>query len=240
MHNNGQQSLLDTILEGKSDQMKARVLEIVIKYGINQDDEAFFLIFVALGYLQVLLETSPVTLEQTFVSFHHDLKQWTTTNLRTLETFSQATSSFQQNQILSQELTTILTKLVEASLELTSRIQKLEVNSVHYQDKSNNLEQTLTKNLSDISAKLKAELIAIMNAQKPKKANPIMIWGSRISLVVIMLLSVNLYWQISQLKSAVKTTEQNSSWVLEKSNRWDCRVFKLKNPQSPECQGIQN
>ena len=64
MKNNGQGSRnsrtqwLDKALEGKPPEIKARVLEIILKMGIDPENE-FFVIFVALGQLQVLIEDSP-------------------------------------------------------------------------------------------------------------------------------------------------------------------------------------
>lgn len=58
-------TLLDLAIRGKDDSFKARVWEIVVQTGIDPDDPAF-LMLVATGRLEVLLEDSPKEMETMF------------------------------------------------------------------------------------------------------------------------------------------------------------------------------
>ena len=63
---------LDKALEGQSPEIKARVLELVLKMGIEPEDE-FFVIFVGMDQLQVLLLEAPEQWQKIFSRFlsHH-------------------------------------------------------------------------------------------------------------------------------------------------------------------------
>ena len=63
---------LDKALEGSPPETKARVLEIILKYKIDPDNE-FFMIFVALGSLQILIEQSPQDWQVLFENFQEEL-----------------------------------------------------------------------------------------------------------------------------------------------------------------------
>lgn len=58
-------TLLDQALEGKDPEFQRRVLQWVVKTGIRENDE-LFLIMVAIGQLQFLLEQSPKDFQQMF------------------------------------------------------------------------------------------------------------------------------------------------------------------------------
>ena len=58
-------TLLDLAIRGKDDAFKARVWEIVVQTGLDPDDPAF-LMMIATGRLQVLLEDSPQEMETMF------------------------------------------------------------------------------------------------------------------------------------------------------------------------------
>jgi hypothetical protein len=58
-------SLLDTALSGKSEEFKRKVLDLVVKTG-TQADDPMFLLLLSTGRLEVLLEETPLALEQLF------------------------------------------------------------------------------------------------------------------------------------------------------------------------------
>ena len=72
---NGKYDVLDQVLSEQEPEKKARVLEIILKYNIDPRDE-FFIIFVALGHLQILMEESPQNWGNLFQSFEGELNQW--------------------------------------------------------------------------------------------------------------------------------------------------------------------
>lgn len=74
---------LDKALEGQSPEIKARVLELILKMGIEPEDE-FFVIFVAIGQLQVLLLEAPERWKEIFSGFIEQLEQLAQTSEKKL------------------------------------------------------------------------------------------------------------------------------------------------------------
>lgn len=84
-------TLLDLAIRGKNDSFKARVWEIVVQTGVDPDDPAF-LMLVATGRLEVLLEDSPKEMETMF-------DQWQTQLYDRLQTYETAAIKGQQKAI---------------------------------------------------------------------------------------------------------------------------------------------
>jgi hypothetical protein len=84
-------TLLDLAIRGKDDAFKARVWEIVVQTGIAPDDPAF-LLMVAMGRLEVLLEDSPKEMETLF-------DQWQTQLYDRLQTYEKVAVKGQQKAI---------------------------------------------------------------------------------------------------------------------------------------------
>ncbi|AFY72003.1 hypothetical protein Pse7367_3779 (plasmid) [Thalassoporum mexicanum PCC 7367] len=104
---------LDKALAGQPTEVKARVLEIILKYDIDPENE-FFMIFVAIGQLITLTETVPDDWQILFRSFTQDLEGWTIQTLQTMEQKARITKDMasmlrQQNTIFS-EFISILSK----------------------------------------------------------------------------------------------------------------------------------
>jgi hypothetical protein len=99
--------LLERMLEGKPDDTKVRVLNLVYRLKINPDDP-FFLVFIAMGYLQTLIEDSPQEWEDTFQQFKEELDEWTSIHLETLETLAKRAESEKNLSDVSSRLATLL------------------------------------------------------------------------------------------------------------------------------------
>lgn len=84
-------TLLDLAIRGKDDAFKARVWEIVVQTGIDPDDPTF-LMMVATGRLQVLLEDNPKEMEAMF-------DQWQTQLYDHLQTYEKVAVKGQQKAI---------------------------------------------------------------------------------------------------------------------------------------------
>ena len=84
-------TLLDLAIRGKDDAFKARVWEIVVQTGIDPDDPAF-LMLVATGRLEVLLEDSPQEMETMF-------DQWQTQLYDRLQTYEKVAIKGHQKAI---------------------------------------------------------------------------------------------------------------------------------------------
>jgi hypothetical protein len=77
------QTLLDKLIEGKSEEFKRKVLELVARTGLEPDDP-LFVVLLATGRLEVLMEETPHALEALFTS-------WTREIRRSLDLVEQAT-----------------------------------------------------------------------------------------------------------------------------------------------------
>ncbi|WP_414552870.1 DUF6753 family protein [Anabaena sp. CCY 0017] len=84
-------TLLDLAIRGKDDAFKARVWEIVVQTGVDPDDPTF-LMMVATGRLQALLEDNPKEMEAMF-------DQWQTQLYDHLQSYEKAAVKGQQKAI---------------------------------------------------------------------------------------------------------------------------------------------
>ncbi|MEM7065959.1 MAG: DUF6753 family protein [Cyanobacteria bacterium P01_B01_bin.77] len=80
----GRVSMLDRALEGATAEAKARVRGVLLRYGIDEDNE-FFMIFVAIGHLLVLVEEAPENWQSFFDDIYGELNQWSSQNRKSLE-----------------------------------------------------------------------------------------------------------------------------------------------------------
>jgi hypothetical protein len=70
--NQAPEDLLAEALKGKTERFKRRVLDFISKSGLSQDDP-LFLVLVATGHLEVMLEEAPDTLQLLFENWNKDL-----------------------------------------------------------------------------------------------------------------------------------------------------------------------
>lgn len=124
--NNGKTAtdLLDRVLLGKPDETKAKVLELVLRLGISPEDE-LFLVMIALGQLQVLVEGAPNDWQALFVEFRGELAEWSEINLETLGSLIRKAEHEQILAEVSSKLVTTLLDLTAYSKELLTRLDKL-------------------------------------------------------------------------------------------------------------------
>lgn len=115
------QDLLDRVLAGQPADVKARVLELVVRLGIDPRDE-LFLIMIALGQLQCLIEDSPNDWQTLFDTFQEELSQWTDTHLETLETLARKAQTEEMLSNTCTELVSSLTRLTTTCNELIARL----------------------------------------------------------------------------------------------------------------------
>jgi chromosome segregation ATPase len=114
---------LDKALEGKPPEIKARVLEIILKMGIDPENE-FFVIFVALGQLQVLIEDSPSEWKDLFEEFREELGEWATTNVETLSHLTHKTQTMERLAQSSERLGDTLNGLAQVCNGLIAQLQE--------------------------------------------------------------------------------------------------------------------
>ena len=164
---------LDKALDGQTASIKARVLDIILKFGIDPENE-FFIIFVALGQLQVLLENSPNELEGVFQSFQSELDQWTDANLKILEAL---VSKAEATDLLAQslkELMSLLSNLTTTCTTLLQRSQTSDQTSPDWTAKLERLIKDLDSSLSHNKQETRRQnetLLHEMGEIKKKLAN---------------------------------------------------------------------
>lgn len=90
---NTAQTLLDKLIEGKSEEFKRKVLELVARTGLGPDDP-LFVVLLATGRLEVLMEETPTALDALFTSWTRELR-------RSLDLVEQATLERQKSAIAS-------------------------------------------------------------------------------------------------------------------------------------------
>ena len=182
---------LDKALDGQSAHIKARVLEIILKYGIDPQNE-FFIIFVALGQLQVLLENSPNEWEGVFQSFQSELDQWTDTNLKILESL---VSKAEATDLLAQslkELMSLLSNLTTTCGTLVQRSQTSDQTSADWMPRLERLIKDLDSSLSHSKQDIRRQnemLLQEMGEIKKKLASTSIDLNRMRWLVVIVLFS---------------------------------------------------
>ncbi|NEP18950.1 MAG: hypothetical protein F6J97_18960 [Leptolyngbya sp. SIO4C1] len=230
-------SALDRVLIHLDDAQKSRVLQLVVRLGIDQDDP-LWLVSLALGQLTVIAEDAPAHWQDLFNDFHSELTAWTQTNLQTLELVAEKGETMQRLSQTSTQLATSLQHLVTACNALTLRLSKSDT-------VSHALSQTLTTfsiqtrngfselniTLSNRDERLTRQLTALESVTKgARRAARRAMWLSTIAF--IFLLGVG--WQQQQLTKQMQTLTQQSEWQLSNILHMAC-TFGAKPETAPEC-----
>ena len=235
---------IDQLLRGRSDTIRANVLSYVVKYKIDPQDE-FFIIFVALGTLETLIETSPQEWQQLFEGFQGELETWSNTNQETLTLISQKASITEELASNSKSLNNSLKAFLEVCEGLIKPLQtanSLLMNSLsQLQTSETELKNSVEKNSNRFS-QLESEVKKLnLTIENQSKSNPLNkkggVWKDNllIGLITTILLMTG-YFGFTQHR-VNQSTNQRVQWLLEKANRLDCRMG-IKKPGSPECKGL--
>jgi len=115
---------LAAALQNESAEHRAKVLEFVLDWDINPNEE-FFLIFAAIGHLKVLIEQAPEDIRQLFKSVLQELDEWSQITTEKLQIDSQhikVTESLAQS---SKALGTALNSLDITSTQLLEQLKSL-------------------------------------------------------------------------------------------------------------------
>ena len=115
---------LASSLQNESAEHRAKVLEFVLDWDINPNEE-FFLIFAAIGHLKVLIEQAPEDIRQLFKSVLQELDEWSQITTEKLQIDSQhikVTESLAQS---SKSLGTALNSLDITSTQLLEQLKSL-------------------------------------------------------------------------------------------------------------------
>jgi hypothetical protein len=111
-------------LQNESAEHRAKVMEFVLDWNINPNEE-FFLIFAAIGHLKVLIEQAPEDIRQLFKSVLQELDEWSKITTEKLQIDTQhikVTESLAQS---SRALGTALNSLDITSTQLVEQLKSL-------------------------------------------------------------------------------------------------------------------
>ena len=236
---------IDKLLAGRSEAIRLNVVEYMLKHDVNPEHE-FFVILVALGTLETLIESSPREWQEIFSLFQGELKEWADSNKETLTLLSQKADITERLASSSESLGKYLTKFLEICEGLISQLQKSNLSSINSQSQSQtlqtefkNLREEHRKELSQLKTKLDKLNSLIENQEKshPPDLRKIWTWKDSVlfSLITTVLLAT-VYLNVGQNR-VVQHNNQIVQWLLYKANRQEC-LAGLKKPGSPECQGF--
>lgn len=220
---------LDRALEGKSDAVKARVLDLILRYGVDPENE-FFMLFVAFGYLQVLVEDAPKSWQSLFENFQRELHQWSQQNLRTLQGIIQQSQTLEELTLSLKELTNLIRSLNSTTQDWRLGLQELK---------------PILKQLSEHSSQTVSDNSALLSRLKRIEARlddqnhlRIWIWSFNFFAAALLMFGVGtIAVGQARLVDAQRVQQQRVNWLLEKANRWECQQG-LKAADSPECQSL--
>ena len=233
----GRVSMLDRALEGATAEAKARVLGVLLRYGIDEDNE-FFMIFVAIGHLLVLVEEAPENWQAFFDDIYGELNQWSSQNRKSLESLKLHTQTSAQLIQSLQRLIASMTasddksnKMLEMLNSLENRLSCTGSNSDSIRRRLNEMSEVIqfssTKhNNTDNSIR---HLQSIINQQN---------WILSVSFWFSLALVIGgcfLWRQNTQLQIQQQEQAEKMEWLLEKANRAECH-YGIKPADDPQCQ----
>lgn len=233
-------TLLDKVLIGLEDSQKARVLELVVRLNIDQEDP-LWLIAIAIGQLQILVEDAPDDWQDLFGSFKEELEQWTTTNLKTLELVAEKGLLMQQLTTSSVQLADVSKHLAAACTALTQRLSTSEKSSLALSTTLRHSFSQMQTGLEQLTTQLKqqhstlSKTIAATNERldhKNSRNDKRWLW-SLLTLIGVAVIG----WQQQQVLSQMATLKQQSEWQLQNILRIACQAG-VKDSESPECHSL--
>ena len=99
---------LNTALDGQPASVKAHVLDFCIKFGVDGQDDDFWVLIAAIGFLHTIVATAPETWQTTLDNFSQQLELWSNSNLKTLSSLTnQAEANAQQAELLNDLITSL-------------------------------------------------------------------------------------------------------------------------------------
>ena len=235
----GRLSMLDRALEDVSPEAKARVRGVLLRYGIEEDNE-FFMIFVAIGHLLVLVEEAPENWQSFFDDIYRELNQWSSQNRRSLESLKQHTQT-------SAELIQTLRLLISSMTISADKSNKMLTMLSSFESRLSNIDK-FSGSASE-NSQLTADRLKQTNRHLGTLANLTsqLTWRLNVSLGFSVLLAVGwgvslwqLNWHMQLIEQlAIQEYQQREKigWLLEKANRADCHDG-IKPPDDPLCKSF--
>ncbi|MCC5624460.1 DUF6753 family protein [Nostoc sp. CHAB 5715] len=220
---NGKDSdLLDRALRDLSPDQRARALDLVLRLGMTDRDDPLFLICLAIGQLQILMQDAPAEWRGTFDQFSTDLQAWTATNLQALAAIANQAEAAADLAEVSKKLTDTLTVLTQHLNERNKQPQTSTKDSRNLQKKLEGLQKNLSQNLNELMAKISPVLTSVESTSNTltglastSKTITLIKWGM-VGLLVLNMGGLYMLWQQQQ------RTSQQLGWLLQKTTRLEC------------------
>ncbi|MGB3791028.1 MAG: DUF6753 family protein [Phormidesmis sp.] len=223
LQSRSRKELISEALEGQSDEVKARVLAIVIRYNVDVRNE-FFLIFVAIGHLLAIVEEAPENWRALFDAFEEKLDAWSERNLKILAAIQQQGEAAERMSQSFLKLTDSLKLSTTKTGELQQDLIKL---SKTLQTLSGSLD-SLNDNSKALASRFSRTEKSIADNQKYQDRSSLFNYGVML-LLLGSLLAIG--WQQFQQSERI-------GWLVEKANREECLTgFRL--PDDPLCAQYQ-
>jgi hypothetical protein len=240
----GRWTMLDRALEGASAEEKARVRGVLLRYGIDEDNE-FFMIFVAIGHLLILVEEAPENWRSLFDDVHLELKQWSQENFKSLESIKQHTQT-------SADLIAVLRRLLDSmknfdsrSAEMLSTLQSLNLKLMAIDNSSDLIQNSSRQALSQLSS-----LESLMELSRSQLGTLVEDGNQRglisnfstafslVTLVLLMISGITTALRLDRQALLIHQQDAQIGWLLDKANRAEC-INGIKSPSDLQCRQYQ-
>lgn len=213
--------LIDTALAHRSIKERARVLDLVRKMGVSEEDD-FWLIFIAIGQLQVLVEDTPVQWQDIFDDFREYLESWSNKNIKLLSLLKQQSINIAK---LDEDTRSLLIAYQENLTQLTTYFKELsdgllQLNAASIQDgnRLDNLQDTNTQLLTQMSAMSKDMTAIKASLHKPHRTSWWLPWGIGAMLFMNIITSIglaNAHNRLDEAGAPNRLNPQSPSQVTE-------------------------
>lgn len=232
---------IDNLLRDRPESIKAHVLEYIVKYDIDPENE-FFIIFAALGTVETFLKKSPQEIQDVFNEFNQEISQWSEANLETLKHLSQKASLTEKLASNSEtlgnslmEFMKVCEKLID-QLQISNRLQTTSLSQLQNSEiELRGLMTQIEKKISQLNSSISRVNSDIEDWRNPNLSKTkTWTWNDNILLSILILgifLGVSQYFNYQNNQD----TNQKVQWLLQKANRQDC-LSGIKDINSVECQ----
>ncbi len=231
-----QLDLLDRALRDLSPEQRARALDLTLRLGVEHDDP-LWLICLAIGQLQVLIEDAPTNWKETFASFSNDLEAWTATNLKVLETITHQAEAAADLAEVSKRLTDTLNELTKLLSEQNKQHLSLRQDIRNLQKRLDSLKGAVTEQTTSIMGNL-GILLSGENTRNTSISNlSNKALNAKPAMIALTLLTVLNGVGIFLLWSGLQKNNQQLTWLLQKTTRMEC-VQGIIAKSRPECRSF--
>ena len=224
-------TMLDRALEDATPEQKARVREVVRRLGIEDDNE-FYIVVIAIGYLIILVKDAPERWQALFDAFEERLLAWSKQNLRTL-------SAINRQSDLTERMSSALQSLATSTTSLSDETKASQTRLTRLNDSLERLTQKLDQ-MENSNRELALKLNAADSRVRKLESLVTSISGCSLGLLLAMFIGGGLAYrhlarQNHFVKWVVANETERSEWLLEKANREEC-WFGIKPQSDPQCQ----